>query len=45
MRCILAFAGLVIVYIDPTEPSSREGLTYGVLVYIAFMRRACCSWL
>ena len=32
MRCILAFAGLVIVYLDPTEPSSREGLTYGVLV-------------
>ena len=31
MRFILAFAGLVIVYLDPTEPSSREGLTYGVL--------------
>jgi signal transduction histidine kinase len=31
MRVILAFAGLVIVYLDPTEPSSKQGLTYGVL--------------
>jgi signal transduction histidine kinase len=32
MRFILVLAGLVIVYLDPTEPSAREGLTYGVLV-------------
>lgn len=32
MRFILAFAGLAIIYVDPTQPSSREGLTYGVLV-------------
>ena len=31
MRFILAFAGLAIVYLDPTEPSSRQGLTHGVL--------------
>jgi signal transduction histidine kinase len=31
MRFILVLAGLVIVYLDPTEPSAREGLTYGVL--------------
>lgn len=31
MRFILAFAGLAIIYVDPTQPSSREGLTYGVL--------------
>jgi len=32
MRFILAFAALAIIYIDPTEPSSRKGLTYGALV-------------
>ena len=31
MRVILAFAALSIIYIDPTEPSSREALTYGTL--------------
>ena len=29
MRFILSFAGLAIIYVDPTEPSSREVLTYG----------------
>lgn len=31
MRFILAFAALAIIYLDPTEPSSREALTYGAL--------------
>ncbi|MEO8441411.1 MAG: hypothetical protein ABI547_02920, partial [Betaproteobacteria bacterium] len=31
MRFFLAFAALVVIYIDPTEPSSREHLTYGAL--------------
>lgn len=31
MRFILAFAALAIIYIDPTEPSSREAVTYGAL--------------
>ena len=29
MRFILAFAGLAIIYVDPTQPSANEGLTYG----------------
>lgn len=32
MRFVLAFAALVIIYSDPTEPSSHETLTYGALV-------------
>lgn len=32
MRFFLAFAGLAIIYLDPTEPSSREILTYGAFV-------------
>ena len=30
MRFILAFAGLAIIYVDPTQPSANEELTYGV---------------
>ncbi|HYH40785.1 MAG TPA: hypothetical protein VD867_02285 [Burkholderiales bacterium] len=29
MRFILAFTGLAIIYFDPTDPGSREALTYG----------------
>lgn len=37
MRFILAFAGLAIIYLDPTEPSSREALTYGAFaLYCAY---------
>ena len=32
MRFILAFAGLAIIYLDPTEPSSKAILTYGAFV-------------
>ena len=32
IRCILAFSGLVIVYIDPTRPSIFSTLTYSSLV-------------
>lgn len=31
MRFILAFTALAVVYIDPTQPSSREAVTYGAL--------------
>lgn len=37
MRCILAFAGLIIIYIDPSEPARLVGLTYVSLgAYFAY---------
>jgi signal transduction histidine kinase len=50
MRFILAFAGLIIIYIDPTEPSSREAATYGALaLYCAYAASLLvialkCTW-
>ena len=32
MRCILAFSGLVIAYVDPTQPAIFSALTYSSLV-------------
>lgn len=32
IRCILAFSGLVIVYVDPTQPAIFSALTYSSLV-------------
>ena len=29
MRFMLAFAGLAIIYVDPTQPSANEAITYG----------------
>jgi signal transduction histidine kinase len=37
MRFILAFAGLAIIYLDPTEPSANAGATYGAFaLYCAY---------
>ena len=32
MRCILAFSGLVIAYVDPTQPAIFSALTYSSLI-------------
>ena len=32
MRCILAFSGLVLAYVDPTQPAIFSALTYRSLV-------------
>jgi signal transduction histidine kinase len=32
IRCILAFSGLVIIYVDPTQPAIFSALTYSSLV-------------
>ncbi|HVF67051.1 MAG TPA: histidine kinase [Pyrinomonadaceae bacterium] len=48
VRLVLAFAGLVIIFIDPTEPDKNVALTYGSLVlytiygaavYVSSLRR------
>ncbi len=33
IRCILAFSGLVIVYVDPTQPAIFSALTYSSLTF------------
>ncbi len=35
IRCILAFSGLVIIYVDPTQPAIFSALTYSSLVIYA----------
>ena len=35
IRCILAFSGLVIIYVDPTQPAIFSALTYSSLAIYA----------